>query len=94
MIKTLLISMPFRGYMAPEYVYEGEISPQCDIYSLGVLIMEIITTRERNCSKDDLAGRTFIMHVCQYNILISILRIFYISYAYYTLISVNSLDGS
>ncbi|CAO2143825.1 unnamed protein product [Urochloa humidicola] len=49
-----------KGYMAPEYLYRGEISPQCDIYSLGVLIIEI-TTGEKNCSNDkDMAGRNFI----------------------------------
>ncbi|XP_066336997.1 uncharacterized protein [Miscanthus floridulus] len=52
-----------KGYMAPEYLYRGEISRQCDIYSLGVLIMEI-TTRERNCSDDgDMSGRNFIIHI-------------------------------
>lgn len=52
-----------KGYMAPEYLYSGEISPQCDIYSLGVLIMEI-TTREKNCANDkDMAGRDFISHI-------------------------------
>jgi len=36
------------GYMAPEYLYRGEISLQSDIYSLGLMIIEI-TTGERNC---------------------------------------------
>ncbi|CAM0908702.1 unnamed protein product [Alopecurus aequalis] len=35
------------GYMAPEYLYRGEISAQSDIYSLGLMILEI-TTREQN----------------------------------------------
>ncbi|KAI4969490.1 hypothetical protein ZWY2020_000404 [Hordeum vulgare] len=35
-------------YMAPEYVYSGEISTQSDIYSLGLLIIEI-TTGEQSC---------------------------------------------
>uniref|UniRef100_A0ACD6A678 Uncharacterized protein n=1 Tax=Avena sativa TaxID=4498 RepID=A0ACD6A678_AVESA len=36
------------GYMAPEYLYRGEISAQSDIYSLGLMIIEI-TTKEQNC---------------------------------------------
>ncbi|CAM0908484.1 unnamed protein product [Alopecurus aequalis] len=36
------------GYMAPEYLYNGEISAMSDIYSLGLLIMEI-TTGEKLC---------------------------------------------
>uniref|UniRef100_A0ACD5TRH8 Uncharacterized protein n=2 Tax=Avena sativa TaxID=4498 RepID=A0ACD5TRH8_AVESA len=37
------------GYMAPEYLYKGEISARSDIYSLGLIIMEI-STREKNTS--------------------------------------------
>ncbi|GJN00045.1 hypothetical protein PR202_ga17194 [Eleusine coracana subsp. coracana] len=31
------------GYMAPEYIYKHEITKKADIYSLGVIIIEIIT---------------------------------------------------
>jgi len=49
--------------MAPEYLYHGEISWQCDIYSLGVLIIEI-TTREKNyCNDNDKSGREYISSV-------------------------------
>ncbi|XP_066337845.1 cysteine-rich receptor-like protein kinase 44 isoform X2 [Miscanthus floridulus] len=52
-----------KGYMAPEYLQRGEISWQCDIYSLGVLIIEI-TTREKNCCDDkDKSGREYISSV-------------------------------
>ncbi|KAE8811841.1 Cysteine-rich receptor-like protein kinase 10 [Hordeum vulgare] len=40
------------GYMAPEYLYNGEISARSDIYSLGLIIMEI-STREMNSSSTD-----------------------------------------
>ena len=40
------------GYMAPEYLYTGEISARSDIYSLGLIIMEI-STREKNSSSID-----------------------------------------
>ncbi|CAM0948265.1 unnamed protein product [Alopecurus aequalis] len=40
------------GYMAPEYLYNGEISARSDIYSLGLIIMEI-STREKNSSSTD-----------------------------------------
>jgi serine/threonine protein kinase len=32
-----------RGYMAPEYLIQGIISTKADIFSLGVIIIEIIT---------------------------------------------------
>ena len=33
------------GYMAQEYIDRGIISPKADIFSLGVIIIEIITGR-------------------------------------------------
>jgi len=38
--------------MAPEYLYNGEISARSDIYSLGLIILEI-TTREKNSPSTD-----------------------------------------
>ncbi|KAL6657914.1 hypothetical protein ACP70R_005694 [Stipagrostis hirtigluma subsp. patula] len=40
------------GYMAPEYVMHGRVSPKVDIFSFGVLVLEIVTRRS-NCSSDD-----------------------------------------
>ncbi|XP_076959253.1 G-type lectin S-receptor-like serine/threonine-protein kinase At1g67520 [Bidens hawaiensis] len=45
------------GYMSPEYAMEGTFSVKSDIFSFGVLIMEIISGR-RNSSFDHL-GRTY-----------------------------------
>lgn len=36
------------GYMAPEYVVRGHYSTKSDVFSFGILILEIITGR-RNC---------------------------------------------
>lgn len=56
-----------RGYMAPEYLYKGEISTRSDIYSLGVLIMEI-TVGEKNFSGDkDMSARDFVDKARLYN---------------------------
>jgi serine/threonine protein kinase len=40
------------GYMAPEYAIHGLVSPKIDIFSFGVLVLEIVT-RRRNCSSED-----------------------------------------
>ncbi|EMS45556.1 Cysteine-rich receptor-like protein kinase 29 [Triticum urartu] len=40
------------GYMAPEYAIHGRVSPKIDIFSFGVLVLEIVT-RRRNSSSDD-----------------------------------------
>ncbi|CAL4994133.1 unnamed protein product [Urochloa decumbens] len=49
-----------KGYMAPEYLYRGEISCQCDIYSLGVMIIEIATGEKNYSNEKDMSGREFI----------------------------------
>jgi disease resistance protein RPM1 len=46
--------------MAPEYLYRGEISTRSDIYSLGVVIMEITTGEKSSSSDKDKAARDFI----------------------------------
>jgi len=35
-----------RGYTAPEYALRGELSEKADIYSFGVLLLEIICSRK------------------------------------------------
>ncbi|TVU38685.1 hypothetical protein EJB05_12069, partial [Eragrostis curvula] len=40
------------GYMAPEYAMHGIVSPKVDIFSFGVLVLEIVTRRS-NCGSDD-----------------------------------------
>lgn len=47
------------GYIAPEYLYRGEISTKSDIYSLGLIIIEI-TTGERNHSSNEPSAREYI----------------------------------
>ncbi|XP_024310328.1 cysteine-rich receptor-like protein kinase 18, partial [Brachypodium distachyon] len=57
-------------YMAPEYLQRGQLSIESDIYSLGLLIIEI-TTGEKNCSDHELYDTDFTEDkpVCIYNIL-------------------------
>uniref|UniRef100_A0ACD5UJ59 Uncharacterized protein n=2 Tax=Avena sativa TaxID=4498 RepID=A0ACD5UJ59_AVESA len=53
------------GYMAPEYLHGGEISAKSDIYSLGLLIMEI-TTGEKNSPKNEQpSARGYIDKICE-----------------------------
>ncbi|TVU02209.1 hypothetical protein EJB05_52305, partial [Eragrostis curvula] len=51
------------GYMAPEYLYRGEISTQSDIYSLGILIIQISTGEKIKPSVEDKCGTQFIDQV-------------------------------
>ncbi|OEL15078.1 putative receptor-like protein kinase [Dichanthelium oligosanthes] len=51
------------GYMAPEYLYRGEISTQADIYSLGLLIIQISTGENNIPNVKDKCGEKFIEKV-------------------------------
>lgn len=35
----------FRGYLAPEYAIRGQLTRKADIYSFGVLVVEIVSGR-------------------------------------------------
>ncbi|XP_055819157.1 cysteine-rich receptor-like protein kinase 2 isoform X2 [Solanum dulcamara] len=40
------------GYMAPEYLAHGQLTEKADVYSLGVLLLEIVTGRQNNTRKN------------------------------------------
>ncbi|XP_074587183.1 cysteine-rich receptor-like protein kinase 43 isoform X2 [Curcuma longa] len=39
-----------NGYMAPEYVMRGQLSTKADVFSFGVLVLELISGRKNNSS--------------------------------------------
>ncbi|XP_062197398.1 probable serine/threonine-protein kinase PBL12 isoform X2 [Phragmites australis] len=53
------------GYIAPEYHYRGEISVKSDIFSLGVLILEIVTGLKKDPNIQDISSKLFIDNVCK-----------------------------
>ncbi|XP_071716897.1 cysteine-rich receptor-like protein kinase 2 [Rutidosis leptorrhynchoides] len=40
------------GYMAPEYLAHGQLTEKADVYSFGVLLLEVVTGIENNKSKN------------------------------------------
>ena len=63
-IKLLLLTV-CSGYIAPEYLYRGEISTQSDIYSLGLLIIETTTGEKNTPKQNEPSAREFIERVRQ-----------------------------
>ncbi|KAB8455101.1 hypothetical protein FH972_025254 [Carpinus fangiana] len=52
LVKTLNdSSLNFKGYMAPEYLAHGQLTEKVDVYSFGVLVLEIVMGRQNNRSK-------------------------------------------
>jgi serine/threonine protein kinase len=49
--------------MAPEYLYRGEISTKSDIYSLGMLILEITTGEKSGGNDKERSARHFVLKV-------------------------------
>ncbi|KAL8471294.1 hypothetical protein ACS0TY_028808 [Phlomoides rotata] len=41
------------GYMAPEYLVKGQLTEKADVYSYGVLVLEIVCGRKNNAFVDD-----------------------------------------
>ncbi|XP_021833787.1 cysteine-rich receptor-like protein kinase 3 [Prunus avium] len=37
------------GYMAPEYVVRGKLTEKADVYSFGVLVIEVVCGKRNNC---------------------------------------------
>ena len=46
--------------MAPEYYYRGEVSAKLDIYSLGILIIEIVTGLKVDSNTEALSSKNLI----------------------------------
>ncbi|XP_038881108.1 putative receptor-like protein kinase At4g00960 [Benincasa hispida] len=40
------------GYMAPEYVIHGQFSVKSDVFSFGILILEILSGQKNNCFRN------------------------------------------
>jgi serine/threonine protein kinase len=41
-----------RGYMAPEYVGVGQVTPKIEVYAFGVILLELITGKDAAFTQD------------------------------------------
>ena len=42
----------YSGYMAPEYAMHGQFSVKSDVFSFGVLVLEMVTGQKNQCFRD------------------------------------------
>lgn len=49
--------------MAPEYVVHGHLTEKADVYSFGVLVLEIMTGKRCNSGIGSDAGQSFLAKV-------------------------------
>lgn len=52
--------------MAPEYAYHGQFSPKSDVFSFGVLILEIISGQKNVCFCDEEEDKDLLSSVSIY----------------------------
>eukprot|EP00257_Ricinus_communis_P026710 XP_025014124.1 putative cysteine-rich receptor-like protein kinase 43 isoform X1 [Ricinus communis] len=50
------------GYMAPEYIAKGRLTEKVDVYSFGVLVIEIVTGVENNKHQSEDLYETLVSH--------------------------------
>lgn len=55
------------GYMSPEYAVKGWFSTKSDVFSFGVLVVEIISgKRNREFDHPDFHDLNLLAHVCDF----------------------------
>ncbi|XP_042496153.1 cysteine-rich receptor-like protein kinase 2, partial [Macadamia integrifolia] len=52
------------GYMAPEYVFHGHLTEKVDLYSFGVLILEVVTGQRCSSEVGSQGRKSFLARVC------------------------------
>ena len=63
-IKQLLLMPPCSGYMAPEYAMHGQFSVKSDVFSFGVLVLEIVSGQKNNCFRNGENVEDLLSYVC------------------------------
>lgn len=52
LIQLCLIIVIYSGYMAPEYIKHGQFSIKSDVFSFGVMILEIVCGQRNSQIRD------------------------------------------
>ena len=62
-LRLLLILVTCSGYMSPEYAVFGKFSTKSDVFSLGVILLEIVSGKKNSDSYQEHPSLTLIGHV-------------------------------
>lgn len=60
---TCILLLWYSGYMAPEYLANGLVSLKADIFSFGVIIIELMTGGRRDYPSTEEAYEHFVENV-------------------------------
>jgi serine/threonine protein kinase len=63
-MKQSLLILICSGYMAPEYAMFGQFSTKLDVFSFGILILEIISGRKITSFRDAENMEYLLTYVC------------------------------
>ena len=56
------------GYMSPEYAAYGKFSTKSDVFSFGVILLEIVSGKKNNASYEEYHSHNLIGHVSKRNL--------------------------
>ena len=62
-----VLIMKYSGYMSPEYVIEGRFSEKSDVFSFGVLLLEIVSSRRNTGFYHDAESLSLLGYVSPLN---------------------------
>jgi hypothetical protein len=61
--KLILLIFSCSGYMAPEYAYYGHFSVKFDVFSFGVLVLEMISGQKNGSFRNRENGEDLLSYV-------------------------------
>ena len=66
-LRCSLILFTCSGYMSPEYAVFGKFSTKSDVFSFGVIMLEIVSGQKNSNSYQEHTSLTLIGHVSKKN---------------------------